>query len=234
MSVDASGGGEGDETERRPHIRPRIGVGRGGVFGLEADASHSMSKPRRPSRWLAGVTLAIASMAGVSVAALGAQSEELPSAEEVFADPVNEDTKAELEAEDALLQAIGEASPAEVPSDPENAGPPLDPQDLAFETGIFPDAEFPNSQFEFKNYWNGVVGGWNVTVYAGAYSKDESSAVAFVKLTDPQSVGSKFAGPFEAKIPGPLQIESFKGSVITLVGGEGDVVEFDAASLAFV
>jgi hypothetical protein len=187
-------------------------------------------RPRKRVVLVGGIALAVA-LAG-SIAAVVAQGGGLPTADEVFGNKVNENTKADLEQEDALLVAIGEANPAEAPSDPEAAGPPPDPVDFEFEAGVFPDADLPGSAWELTNYWNGELDGWNVTVYAGSLVKDENGMVV-VKLTDPLTVGSKFEGPFVAGIPGPLTITSVKGVALTLVGSKGDRVVFDVGLRRF-
>lgn len=187
------------------------------------------SRPRRSAGLLLAGMVVVIAMAGSMIAS----GDSLPTARDVFADKANESTKADLEAEDALLQQIGEANPAPAPDDPESAGPKLDTDDLEFETGIFTDVEFPGGSFEFVNYWNGVAEGWNVTVFAGAFAADKNSAVVLVKLSDPLTAGSKFEGPIQANILGPLTITSYKGATLTLTGPNGDQVTFDALSRTF-
>jgi len=169
-----------------------------------------------------------------SVALTPADSDELPTIEQIFADTTNERTKEEIAAEDALLQEIGERNPAPVPVDPEDAGPDRDPADFVWEEGIFPDAEFPiGLGYVFANRWNGTVPGWNVTVYAGSYLDDPATGVVLIQLKDPMTWGNRFAGPFEAPIAGPLRIRSYQGLVLTLEGGDGNRIAFDVDSRRF-
>ncbi|MEX1265000.1 MAG: hypothetical protein WEE66_13885 [Actinomycetota bacterium] len=71
---------------------------------------------------LLGVTVVVAGLSAVAIAQVGAFD-----ASEIFADEKNETSKAEIEAEDEALVALGEANPGEAPEDPENAGPTSDP-----------------------------------------------------------------------------------------------------------
>jgi hypothetical protein len=152
----------------------------------------------------------------------------------IFSEPRNEESKEEIAAEDAALQAYGEAHPAPVPEDPEEAGPERDPTDFIWEAGIFEDAEFPaGTGLTFQNRWQGHIDGWHVIVYAGSYSGDSQVGVVLLQLKDPVSWGNKFAGPFESPVAGPLRIESAEGPVLTISGAEGGRVRFDVATRTF-
>ena len=152
----------------------------------------------------------------------------------IFNNKTNEQSKEEVKAEDQALIKLGEENPAPVPADPEAAGPVRDPADFSWETGIFRDAEFPTSMgVSFQNRWQGKVDGWFVTVYAGSRADASSQGILLVELKDPDTWGNKFEGPYEAPIAGPLRIEDFKGSVLTVSGKGGDTVTFDVVTRKF-
>jgi hypothetical protein len=158
---------------------------------------------------------------------------ESPTVEEIFADPVNESTKAEIEAEDRALVELGEENPA-IPKDPDVAAPSPDPaQATKWVEGIFDSVDFPGPGYRFENLWQGRLGGSYVRVYAGAYTADLSPGVVLVDLVDPDTFGHTFHGPFEAPVEGPLRIETEGGTVLTLSSAEGKSVTFDVATETF-
>jgi hypothetical protein len=185
---------------------------------------------RRPIAFavvLAAGTLGISGLAAVEA------SHEGPSAESIFADTTNETSKAELQAEDDALRLLGEQNAAPVPDDPEEAGPPADPRDFTYVTDVLDDVEFPPSMgYSFVNGWQGGVGRWIVTLYAGSLTHRPEQGIVLLQLRDAETWRGRFAGPFEAPVEGPLRVESFNGSIISL-SGRGQSVTFNAATYEF-
>jgi hypothetical protein len=175
-------------------------------------------------------------VAGVLVLIAGAiaVAQNQPSPEDIFADKTNEGSKEEIIEEDETLVAIGEANPAprgdvSVPND--------DPEDVpVWEKGIFEGGQdFPSGAgYDFNTIWQGTNEGLNIRVYAGSLAGDDSRGIVLVDIIDPSSWGHTFKGPLEAPIPGPLQIASAKGMILTLSGSAGTSVHFDVATFEYV
>jgi type II secretory pathway pseudopilin PulG len=152
----------------------------------------------------------------------------------ILDDAHNEETKEAIQAEDDALIEYGDANPAPVPDNPENAGPSPDPADFERRTGIFENAEFPASMgVVFENRWQGQLDGWYVTVFAGGRSEKPEAGLLLIQLKDPETWGNKFEGPYEAPIAGPLRIESAKGSTLVVTGIDGETATFDLETRSF-
>ena len=171
----------------------------------------------------------------VLVGAAVAVGQGIGPGDSIFADKENETSKQQIQEEDAALEAIGEASPAPKPDNPEAAGPETDPEDIpVWNEGIYKMEEpFPGGDYDFTTVWQGSEPGMHVRIYAGAYSNKDSIGLVLVDFVDPDTFENTFKGPFESPIPGPLTIEEAKGDVLVLSGAGGATTTFDIRTLSF-
>ena len=128
------------------------------------------------------------------------------------------------------LQASGEVDPAPKPDNPQELAP--SPQPETWPEGVFEDGEYPSGDYVFQNRWGGIMNGSDVSVYAGAFASDPKQGLLLV-WTRSESTYEVTTKEYPTDRPGPLRIESAKGTVLTLSDGAGDVLTFDVASDTF-
>jgi hypothetical protein len=149
----------------------------------------------------------------------------------IFGDPINETTKAQIEAEDAALKAIGEAFPSERSMDPP---PAVDMSDEYWGHGLSSDGggEFPrHSGFSFTApTWQGESNGSHVRVYAGALTLKPETGVVLVMFIDPKTWGHTFE-QLHRPGSGSLTLVAADGDSLTMLAASGGSLTFDVDSL---
>lgn len=136
----------------------------------------------------------------------------------------------DIEATYAAYQSGGENPPPTAPKDPTLAPAPPTIEPLPFPTGIFEGGgdAFYSGDVTILNYWQNMVNGEPVQVFAGSLYNDSGQGLVIVLSSSP---AGRFYTPTKA---GAVQITGESGLRLTLISTGGITFYFDIPSRQFV
>jgi hypothetical protein len=134
-------------------------------------------------------------------------------------------------------QKAGETGPAPKAA-PDFGSQPQSKVMTQVETGIFPGSEgmIRPSQAQINNYWQGLVGGQIVMVFAGASAEDPNQGLVVVVTTsaDPNVSDIQFKTVTAPGASGSLRVVDEGDGVIRLQNPQGIELRFDRVKFAFI
>ena len=151
-------------------------------------------------------------------------------------DPVLRESLEEKLAMAQQIQQIQSARPPEGLEGASSIRPPVEQADPAFRAGIFEGGEglFRATQAVIENYWQDVVNGEYVQVFAGAAGEDASQGVVYVVVTTADRMNREVVGYPAPDQNGSLRIVGVENNVLTLEEQNGEGTRFDVVEREFL
>lgn len=136
----------------------------------------------------------------------------------------------DIEATYTAFQSGGENPPPTAPKDPTLAPAPPTVEAIPFSTGIFEGGEgaFYSGDVTIQNYWQNIVNGETVQVFAGSLYEDPEQGLVIVLGSSPSG---RYYTPTRV---GSLRIVDESGLRLTLVSTHGATFYFDIPTHQFV